>query len=136
MKLKAITLRIIVLLTIFILIFTACAQEVDPPGLRHKTIVGTVLSYQTSYDGIVVSIDHGLVEPIDVLITNSTLFTSLDIQNSILSLTTMIEIVVESEYLENSSTNVYPAILIAPKATTAPTDTTTTESALTKLNTP
>ena len=83
--------------------------------LLHKTIIGTILSYMQTSDGVIVLFDdYATSSDKEILITEATLFTDDLLKQRIFNLETGLYITVESEFWTQTYDGIYPAVLISP----------------------
>lgn len=82
--------------------------------LKHKTITGTVLSYQQTSGGLIVLIDDTATSSDkEILVTEDTLFADDLLKQSMLDLKTELYVTVESEFWTQTYNGIYPAVLIS-----------------------
>ena len=83
--------------------------------LKHKSITGTILSYEQAPDGLTFLIDDDATSSDkEVVITQDTMFKDELLKQSIFDLETGSYVTVESEFWTQTYNGIYPAIMISP----------------------
>ena len=102
-------------LILLVLILYVKKAQMQQNHMLHKSITGTVLSYEQTSEGMTVVVDDDATSSDKViLIIEDTMFTDDLLKQSIFDMKTGLYITVESEFWTQTYDDVYPAILISP----------------------
>ena len=102
---------------LILLVIILCVKKAQMPQnqMLHKSITGTVLSYEQTSEGMTFVVDADATSSDKViLIIEDTMFTDDLLKQSIFDMKTGLYITVESEFWTQTYDGVYPAILISP----------------------
>ena len=109
---KVVSLVVTVIVVLSVILFVKQAKR-PQNQLLHKSIIGTILSYQQKSDGLTIVLDDIATSSDKViLITEDTMFRDNLLKQNIFDMKTGLCVEVESEFWTQTYDGVYTAILI------------------------